>query len=188
MANNRFRLLCFLWAILFAFLSKAQSNSIRWENDSILSWSDFMGKPDLTSNRSAISVVGIVTGKFKWNDKTVNGKIEVSFDKDSSWSKIYNDSLLLNHEQGHYDIAEIYARMIRRELSVRKYNRSKLQIKMNHIMDKYIEEENKCQRQYDLETNHYINTESQEKWTTYIHNQLINLCGYSNPDIIIRLR
>jgi predicted secreted Zn-dependent protease len=94
----------------------------------------------------------------------------------------------LNHEQGHYDITEIFARKMRQELSIKKYRRKNVQVKIEAIMNKYIEKKNECQDKYDIETNHSLNTDSQKKWTEYIRSQLIDLLKYSNPNVTIRLK
>ena len=45
--------------------------------------------------------------------------IRCRFDKFASWARVRNDSILI-HEQGHFDIAEIYARRLNGAL--RKYH------------------------------------------------------------------
>ena len=56
------------------------------------------------------------------------------FIKDKSWikPKFKNDTVLI-HEQGHFDIEEIYARKFRMQISIGVFNKSNLRTKIDSI-------------------------------------------------------
>ena len=96
------------------------SDVIYWTPDYKLSWNDFEGDPNHNHNYkdiSAITVSGIVDYRGCENGKIIY-KIQSYFEKKNSWVKLAgrNDHTL-EHEQIHFDITELYARKLRKELS-----------------------------------------------------------------------
>jgi hypothetical protein len=108
---------------------------IIWNKTRILKWSDFKKKPDPQAKASAISAIGfeskpliehIKTGsKFKFKIRDMH--LSAVFIPDFSWVmknvSEKGSTLLLKHEQGHFDLAEEITRIIRTKTTNRFQNR-----------------------------------------------------------------
>jgi len=132
-----------------------------------LDWSDFRGKPESNSHFDASVNTGIT---YQWSYGKDKGDIELNYQVDSfcypsmSWVKRGQMSdRLLSHEQLHFDISELHARIMRKRLKEYKAGDNirrdlnkmyKLVERMRIIM----------QERYDEETEHSKNMEAQKKW------------------------
>ncbi len=89
---------------------------IQWDSERKLVWSDFLGKPERRSSFKATTSSKI---GFDWDifEDSINVTVSTQFIRHSSWVADDPTEKLLAHEQGHFDIAEIISRMIRRDLS-----------------------------------------------------------------------
>lgn len=96
---------------LNAYDSIAQECSqLVWSKEYQLQWEDFMGVPDSTillyeTLPDALSVVFIEVVIDSLN----NYKALAKFDQCKSWVSIRTD-MILNHERGHFNITELFAR------------------------------------------------------------------------------
>ncbi|MBX9449849.1 MAG: hypothetical protein KL787_09070 [Taibaiella sp.] len=89
----------------------AADDTLHWSKDRKLTWDDFQGIPDTTSTGMAGTSSGFVTKSKYTSDSTISIVVSAVFYKKESWVKAeFKDSATLNHEQGHFDIAEVYAR------------------------------------------------------------------------------
>ena len=120
---------CFL--ILFIIFSLGFSPSerekIEWNEDYKLSWSDFKGKPNLKSGYVASTNSGIsfsYSYGFKYNELVLDYEVKCNFYPELSW---YIPSIVtentLRHEQTHFDISEIHARLLRKRISETQFTK-----------------------------------------------------------------
>ena len=79
---------------------------------------------------------------------------------------------LLNHEQGHINIAYINGNRLRSALNLTVYSLNYKQ-EIKTAFDKYLAEFDKLQTQYDEETNHSIDAKAQRIWDVKIKLLLI---------------
>ena len=162
---------------------------ILWSDKNKLQWKDFKKNGGIES-RSAGTCYTI-----KLEDKiTINGKIIVKicayFIKSESWKKKSTvGEYLLKHEQGHFDIAEIYARKIRKKLlSETNFQEVKVaEVKIRSSQLGLFRESSSYQDIYDKETDHSKNVEAQERWNKKIEEELVSLEAYSNPEITLNI-
>ena len=77
---------------------------------------------------------------------------------------MHKTDYILSHEQGHFDIAEIFARKLYKKMSEYKFNRRTYQKELNKIYQDILDEKEEIQNDYDRETNHSINKEKQAEW------------------------
>lgn len=71
---------------------------------------------------------------------------------------------LLSHEQGHYDIAEIFAIHLKKTVSNDCFNKENYKARIDSVfrsMNRYYDS---LQLRYDAETDHMRNKEIQVKW------------------------
>ena len=111
--------------ILISEITFAQSSL--FENDSILiwnenrkiTWDDFKSKNKVHSYEQASAVItpGLIAYPNNIEESKIKKvKIIATVYKNKSWYKIKED-YILNHEQMHFNITEIYARKFRKELA-----------------------------------------------------------------------
>ncbi|MDY8134048.1 DUF922 domain-containing protein [Aquimarina sp. 2201CG5-10] len=136
-----------------------------------LDWSDFRGKPDSNSSFDSAVNTGIT---YQWayskdGDKD-SAQVELKYEVESfcypskSWVKGGQmTDYLLAHEQLHFDISELHARIMRKRL--KEYKAGKNIRKDLNKMYKLVERMRiNMQERYDEETNHSRNRENQKKW------------------------
>lgn len=159
MSKVKFRLcLVCLCATFYNIETSAQNNS--FENDSIIYWSesrklvwdDFQGEKDTSQFNNkygvalAISVVDII---FSYSSKHII--VFASFDKKDSWT-VTESKDVLGHEQLHFDIAELFARKIRKAFSELKKNNVSDYSVYDSIFVKYTKEMTEYNNKFDKNT------------------------------------
>ena len=184
MVNNY---VCWLFVpIFFLFVNSGQKapseNRIHWDNSRKLSWQDFKGSPRESSKFSAESSLQISYGlKISQEAGVTNYSFTVDcyFDKKGSWVKPdkKTDNLLM-HEQLHFDIAEYFARKLRKEFKQNSFTTENYQTKSAAIFNKNFEEYQNYQTAYDEETRHGIIPEEQAKWEEKVRSLLAKSKNY----------
>ena len=110
-------------------------------------------------------------------------------DIEESWivKELLEDSLqiirILNHEQKHFDITEIYTRKARNNIQKIIDNNLGSDF-LSKILYKIDSELLSYQLLYDLETNNGLDIKKQEYWNKKIENELKQLEKYRNKSII----
>jgi hypothetical protein len=166
---------CILLFIYLAFtsLSFAQGKNdklIDWSATRRLTWNDYKGNPDPNSDAAAstTSYLGI---EYNFSNNKVTYKIACRFSKNSSWGLTKTDHIL-GHEQGHFDITEIFARKLNKLTGEYKFNKNTYQRDLQKIYDDIQDEKEEFQNQYDNETDYSRNKEKQTKWLDKISKML----------------
>lgn len=157
-------------------LSGKESDSlIIWTKDRKLTWNDFKSKKSVRQNSFAYVKAGIILKPF-YIDSNFSYKVIAVFKKNFSWKSKDNKGLL-NHEQLHFDIAELFARKMRKEIFNQKKILSAEDYKI--IYNKLNKEYKEYQKKYDHDTVHSIITEEQEKWEKKVAKELKELENYA---------
>jgi len=151
-------------------------DTIYWSPDYKLNWNDFKAKPDLSSSFAAMSDCNInISYKYTPFKDSVSFNVSASFTKTKSWSKSKDNSILINHERGHFDIAELFARKFRKELRTYKFNMLTINNDIKVIFDRIWKEKTAFETLYDKETNHSTNIEKQTEWDKLIRTEINKL-------------
>jgi len=90
----------------------------------------------------------------------------------------YRDDLLV-HEQTHFDLTELYARKLRKQLSETKFTRSNPSKESFPIFKEMQKQYRDRQDLYERETDFSLNTAKQAEWTARIVAELNELSAYS---------
>ena len=160
-----------LLVLLSMLLLKGEDdNLIDWTSTRKLTWIDFKGKPDPTSSNAALTSSSINV-EFGYNRSGLIHSIKCRFNKSLSWVRIKNN-YILNHEQGHFDIAEWHARVLHRALNEYEFNAKTVGKDINQIYDRVMKEHVHNQQQYDEQTNHSLDTTMQRQWDLKIAGML----------------
>jgi hypothetical protein len=165
--------------IAFPIFSLSDKSFIDWNTNHKLVWDDFKAAPDMNSRNAALTTSAIQFN-FTYDGHNLNYTITCQFDKNKSWGKVKTD-YILSHEQGHFDITEIFARKLNK--SLKEYtvgNIKSLSKDLNKIYQNTMHELNHYQDVYDSETNFSINKEQQAEWLEKISKELKSLHEYAD--------
>jgi hypothetical protein len=171
----------FLFLVFVTTNCFSQQNNeelIDWKSSQQLKWSDYKGSPNPSSDAAAATTtyLGI---EYNIDGNALTYKIQCRFSKTRSWGRSQTEYLLA-HEQGHFDIAEIFARRLHKKMSEYKYNESSFRTDLKAIYDGITSGKENMQNQYDLETDHSRKKDEQSAWIKKIADMLKELQDYSN--------
>lgn len=169
-----------LFATLLLFLlpffpSEGNKEKIPWTETKQLTWDDFRGTPPSGANFVASTNSGM-SFSFSYSEKngkrTIKHSVICHFYPEQSWFKPDKVSeYILKHEQTHFDISELHARILRKRIAETEFSKdSKKEIEA--VYQKTEQERQNLQDQYDLETDHSKNKEEEYRWRQKIANQL----------------
>lgn len=155
-------------------------STIFWTQDVQLRWSDFKGAvPDPAPKWDATSFVELKT-KARWVHGVPDFEVYAVFQRYDSWTRNSTSSLLLKHEQLHFDIGELYVRKMRKELSALRSKREGTPKDYLQVFDRLAEECNEMDSLYDAETAHGVYQSQQEVWNKKIAKELFRLRKYAD--------
>lgn len=161
---------------MFLVGSESDDETVTWNASKKLSWADFKGSPNLESDAVALTASGIT---FGYSVKTSGDRIvqfsttvETHFYPNKSWYlKDKSNEHILGHEQLHFDITELYARMFRAQISKVEVNQN-VKKQLNRLHDLINLAVSETQKKYDEETQHSINAVKQREWNNFIEKEL----------------
>ena len=171
----------FLLPILLPVVLSAQSKSeelIEWSANRRLTWNDYKAKPEPGSGAAA-STTTYLGIEYDFSGGGFSFKISSSFSRDRSWGQNKSE-YILGHEQGHFDIAEIFARRLNKEMSEYEYNQTSYPQDLKKIYEEVMKDKEDMQNEYDDETDHSINRVKQAEWLKKIEKMLEELKKYSD--------
>ena len=199
--NYRFTFILLLMLLLGqSFAPKVDNRLILWGANVTLTWDDFQGKFDVNvakknplepdkiveeNGRRTVTHVEMdaycfhqISFASRYAADSITFEVKTMFDKSKSW-KNTNSEYILNHEQRHFDLGEVYARKFRKYLydSVNAYNEAA----QNKMFNRFLDEDNESQRQYDSVSNHSINQNGQLEWNIRIDSLLNAYADFANP-------
>lgn len=161
------------------------SQKIVWKENFKLNWGLF--KSPQNTMKADTTVVSYSSCGLKYTalkDKTHNKlliKIDATFDPSKSWKHpIKTKGLSINHEQGHFDIAELYARKLRKEFKENVKTEKDYQLKFKLIYQILYGEFLDYQNYYDKITKRGTDSKKQNELEAEIKNQLKKLETYKN--------
>ncbi|MBK0404678.1 DUF922 domain-containing protein [Adhaeribacter sp. BT258] len=177
--------LSFIFSWFLSFENPAKpvvtvADEISWKASRRLTWEDFKGKANAQDPLHALTATNIDM-KAKCDNGELKVKIESTFAPHESWSKNKKSERLLFHEQLHFDITEIYARRLFKELTSLK-NACDNSEQLNKIATRVFDEWKKQEDIYDKETNHGLDQEKMKVWADKVNAELKSLEAYADKD------
>lgn len=163
---------------------------IEWSDARLLSWTDFTGPVDYKSTFMALTASSIICKPYFISDSMMLW-VETVFSPTHSWKKRNDlDSFDLAHEQTHFNIAELYARelrkLIKEEIKLAKEGHTiDMLFKIDSGFKKLARECDDFQTLYDKQTNHSINKAEQILWNKSIWNDLEKMNEWTFKSIYI---
>jgi hypothetical protein len=170
-----------LFSILFVllpFLSAGQQEElVHWKENRRLSWNDYKGRADRSAGAAA-STATYLGIDYNFSPEGLTYTITCSFSKNRSWG-LHKTDYILSHEQGHFDIAEIFARKLNMKIATYRVNKATCKDDLKKIYEDIVQEKEAMQNTYDEETNHSIYKEKQAEWLKKIGEMLKEYASYA---------
>ena len=167
----------FLLAPSAFFAQSGDEELLEWSPSKKLTWADYKAQPNPESDAAA-STTTYLSIEYNITSNSFGYKIQSRFSKTHSWG-LHKTPYILSHEQGHFDIAEVFARKLHKKMSEYKFNKKTFQKDLKKIYDEVTDEKEKTQNDYDEETNHSINKDKQKEWLRRIEGMLEEYKGYA---------
>ena len=193
--KNIFFLIGFISLMSFSFV---KDDFILWQENKKLKIQDFKAdnKDTIKVNRQqflgAISAIRIEYSSFQRNKNSVpDFSIKTYFDPNESWMLLKND-YVLQHEQIHFDLTELYARKMRKSVeSLRQKNITNISIYRKKIQHWNAMKE-KASNQFDADNQDYYikigqkilfqKNPKQEAWKKKVDRELFQYSLFKNAD------
>lgn len=193
--KNIFFFIGFISLMSFSFV---KDDFILWQENKKLKIQDFKAdnKDTVKVNRQqflgAISAIRIEYSSFQRNKNSVpDFSIKTYFDPNVSWMLLKND-YVLQHEQIHFDLTELYARKMRKSVeSLRQKHVTNISIYRKKIQHWNVMKE-KASNQFDADNQDYYikigqkilfqTNPKQEAWKKKVDRELFQYSLFKNAD------
>ena len=193
--KNIFFFIGFISLMSFSFV---KDDFILWQENKKLKIQDFKAenKDTIKINRQqflgAISAIRIEYSSFQRNKNSVpDFSIKTYFDPNESWMLLKNE-YVLQHEQIHFDLTELYARKMRKSVeSLRQKNITNISIYRKKIQHWNVMKE-KASNQFDADNQDYYikigqkilfqKNPKQEAWKKKVDRELFQYSLFKNTD------
>ena len=163
---------------------------VYWDAKQNLNWRDFQARPNQNAHLDAYSTLGISYVVLHNTDKVIEMGVYGYFEKDKSWvRKNEKTSHLLKHEQKHFDLCELYRRILKKRFAAfENYTYSNVNYEMKRIFQEVFDEYDQIQQRYDRETNHSLIKLKQQQWNDYIKKQLADYRKFEGDFVTLNIR
>jgi hypothetical protein len=179
----------FAFCLCICLTAGAQSticDTIAWSPATKLTWQNFKAPPDKSSSFKALTQSGMHM-ETRSTDKQVIIQTGTNFFSCASWTKVNSDSVL-HHEQLHFDITELYRRMILKKILQGNYTKKDNNQRINAIYTELNNQWRIEEQKYDNETNHGIDQKRQLEWEKRIQEQLQSLEQFDKAEVTVVLK
>lgn len=187
-----------LWStcliILSAFLqTRAASDTITWSSKRLLP-NDFKGKWDTVVHNRSNFATTLWKLTYFYRKDVKNSQLQVIvyawFDGRRSWIRPSQKSntALLQHEQGHFDIAEILARSFRKQVAETVFPDRGYAELLQNMFSELLSKTYDLQNKYDVETTLGEVPAKQRQWQQYIDTTLQSLAAYTDKSVYSKTR
>jgi hypothetical protein len=149
---------------------KSYETKFEWSSDRKLTWEDYKGSPSPAQDTNIAATTSCRFGLLAGPSVEVTNEFICH---QSSVRQGQQKPTLLAHEQLHFDLCEVYARKLRKELAA---NTSVDPREVFIGMYKLYKE---TQWLYDDETNHGLEPQAQKLWKNKIEKGLEEFAGYA---------
>ena len=150
-----------------------------WNENKKLNWNDFQGKSIKNTAEAAMTSSSVEFTYFTKGSQ-IRWEVKAKYFPKLSWSKKSSHSdYILQHEQLHFDITELYARLFRKRLEENVKTSKDIQM-LNSIGKDIVREWQQEQSAYDKETKHSMDEEKQVEWNSNVLERLEELKEFAS--------
>lgn len=154
-------------------------DTIYWRSDIKIHWVDFRGEAEKESSFLAYTST-LISLKYSIQikgDKVIpEFNVSCAFNCNKSWARKdepdFLNETLLEHEQLHFDIAELTARKLRKALNNQKFTKENYEYKIEAIRSSILKNGGLMQDHYDNESGHGTQVKEQKMWQKKIEQEL----------------
>jgi len=154
---------------------KNDNEKIAWSESKKLTWEDFRGEFAGDNGFVASTNSGI---SFSYSYAVRNQELELTytvksnFYPDLSWYMPgHVDDYILKHEQTHFDISELHARKLRKQLAETQFTLTPKEM-LDAIYSQAEQQRRAMQKRFDTESDHSKIPEKEYQWEAYVAKQL----------------
>ncbi|QCR21742.1 DUF922 domain-containing protein [Pontibacter sp. SGAir0037] len=153
------------------------SENIAWSSDRRLNWDDFKGLPEEGNPHHAVTAANLAVDAKCSNNEFVY-EVKCVFLATQSWSKNKKSEKLLYHEQLHFDLTEVHARLLRKKLAALGTTCTNMKDRMNPTVAEAFKTWKAEQLEFDELSRHGLDAEVQQVWADNISKRLQELEAY----------
>jgi hypothetical protein len=135
---------------------------IPWTPSQRLAWEDFLCAPKKGTDAVASTSTSLGIS-YQLSNGRLSYHITCYFSKEKSWGLMKTDYILA-HEQGHFDITEIFARKLYEALQNYEFNKKTFKKDIGEIYQSIVKQKEEYQKNYDDETDHSRKRKLQYEW------------------------
>jgi len=157
---------------------QVNQTQFHWNEKQKLTWEDFKGAIPANTDDNAAAATYCSIG-FEIDKKASDNKPEITvynnFYINQSWVRAdAKISDILAHEQGHFDLCELYTRKLKSRIdtAIAETDAAYVQESLRRIYNEVSAEYESRQVCYERETIHGTDIENQKKWTETIAGEL----------------
>jgi hypothetical protein len=177
----------FFFSVFFLSFKQENKDDLVWKSDRKLKWDNFKADPNPNSDTAA-AVTCVIRADYHSKKDTLFVSIRAVLIQTQSWyKKKYKIPSVLQHEQIHFDVAELYARNLRKKIMSLKTQKLKAVYELNALTATNDQERNLYQDLYDNETDNGRNKKKQVEWEKIVAKELKVLEEYKSSQIKILL-
>lgn len=155
----------------------AEKESINWRQRRQLQWEDFKGQPVASAPNAALTSTSILIS-FGYDRNALTYNLQCVFYPEKSWTKVKSVRILA-HEQGHFDISQLFTRKLHKALSEYRFAESTVDRDVMDIYQNIGAQQAAFQQQYDKETNFSRDASQQLLWQEKIEQELKALSKFA---------
>ena len=165
-------------------------DKIYWTSDVQLTWKDFKKEVPKTSKSKNHGFVGIDIDNGQKDDNTLQVTVHAYFLKSGSSKpdEAGQTDEALHHEQYRFNLAEVYARKIKKQISDSTFKTAgKFYVVASKITKQASKDCSDAQHRYDDETKNGAIDTAQSRWDKYIDGQMQKYSAYdeSSMDVTV---
>lgn len=162
-----------------------------WDQHELLEWTDYVVDSQRSKRKYGFATNANTSYQYFYLPKELNLdsclNVLTVFRKRTSWVNDTSSEELLEHERIHFDIGELYARKMRKQLHCLSAEHHTLK-DVYTLLDSLFKEGSRYQDQYDRETFYGRSSSIQIHWRNRIDAELRQLEEFSFEDTCIEQR
>lgn len=164
--------------------SEAPTPAFAWSADRKLNWQDFKGLAPSGNQQHVAAITACGIGYYT-NSVAAHERPQItvynSFYIHDSWVRHEAaDDRVLQHEQGHFDLCEIYTRKLRQEIANAHITGANMKSELARIYARVTNDYEARQQAYEAETSHGTVAAAQQRWSMQISAELGSMQLYAS--------
>lgn len=167
---------------------KSDQDTVFYDFNRPLSWSDFREKPSRTSGYNATIFTSLAMEGSSFMEEGVLVlpiEVKVYMLPESSWAKANGkNDYALNHEQRHFDITRVVGNRLTNKLKALMVTPENYEAAVNDAYFDSYREMNRLQEIYDARTRHGLDKDAQSRWNEIIEQALNGDMEEINKELI----